>query len=92
MKRLVAITNGDLEYIDVEINPLDGEDMIPLKELDSSDVKNYRCPECKYSPLTDKEGYLVCKNCGTAYKIFDEFACCIIYKKYTHFKKIYLYN
>ena len=72
MKRLVAITNGDLKYIDVEINPLDGEDMIPLKELDSADVKNYRCPECEYSPLTDKEGYLVCKNCGTAYKIFDD--------------------
>ena len=71
MKRLVAITNGDLEYVNVEVNPNDGENLLPLKKLDSADVKNNRCPECKYSPLEEQEGYLICKNCGNAYKVFD---------------------
>ena len=30
------------------------------------------CPKCEYSPLEDQEGYKICKNCGTAYKIFND--------------------
>lgn len=71
MKRLVAITNGDLEYMDITVDPNKGEDLILLKTLDATQVKTNTCPECQYSPLDDREGYMVCKNCGSAYKIFD---------------------
>lgn len=71
MKRLVAITNGDLEYVDIDVIPNQGEDLIELKSFDSTDVKTNTCPECKYSPLVNKEGFKVCKNCGSAYKVFD---------------------
>jgi len=71
MKRLVAITNGDLEYMDISVDVTKGEDMILLKTLDSTNVKTGICPQCKYSPLDEQEGYKVCKNCGSAYKIFE---------------------
>jgi len=72
MKRLIAITNGDLEYVNIEVSPNNGEDLIRLKRFDSADVKTNTCPQCDYSPLDNQEGYKVCKNCGAAYKIFND--------------------
>jgi uncharacterized protein YbaR (Trm112 family) len=71
MKRLIAITNGDLKYEDIDVDISKAEDMTMLKTLDSTNVKTGICPQCTYSPLEKKEGYLICKNCGAAYKIFD---------------------
>lgn len=71
MKRLVAITNGELEYMDISVDTKEAEDMILLKALDATEVKTGTCPQCDYSPLDNQEGYLVCKNCGCAYKVFD---------------------
>jgi hypothetical protein len=72
-KRLIkAITNGELEDIKIEVTPQDGENMEKLKSLDSAEVRTGTCPKCEYSPLEDQEGYKICKNCGTAYKIFND--------------------
>lgn len=72
MKRLTAITNGDLEYTNVSVDVSRGEGLSLLKELDSAEVKTNTCPYCTYSPLENEEGLKVCKNCGSAYKIFND--------------------
>ena len=71
MKRLVAITNGDLKYKDLDVDVTNAEDMMLLKTLDSTNVKTGTCPQCTYSPLEKKDGYKICKNCGATYKIFN---------------------
>ena len=70
-RKLLAITNGALEDLQIDITPSKAEELIPLKTLDSAQVKSNKCPNCKYSPLDKMEGYHVCKNCGYAYKVFD---------------------
>lgn len=72
MKRLIAITNGELADDEITLTPMDGEEMIKLKTLDATQVKTNTCPQCQYSPLENQEGYKVCKNCGMAYKIFND--------------------
>jgi Zn finger protein HypA/HybF involved in hydrogenase expression len=72
-KRLIkmSITNGDLDDIQVELTPEDADNMIKLKKLDAADVRTGTCPECKYSPLSKKDGIIYCKNCGSAFKIMN---------------------
>lgn len=71
-KRLIkAITNGELADVNVDFNVNDAEHMIPLKSLDSADVKTDTCPECRYSPLSRKDGIKFCKSCGATFKIFN---------------------
>jgi hypothetical protein len=45
--------------------------MMELNELDGTDVKCYRCPNCKIKNLEDSNGFRICKRCGNVYKIFD---------------------
>lgn len=46
--------------------------MIPLNLLDSSEVKNDKCPTCKTSlHLTHSKGFRVCPYCGSLYKIWS---------------------
>jgi len=72
MKRLIAITNGDLEYDNINVDISNPQDMILLKSLDGAEVRTNTCPMCKYSPLIIHEGYKICKNCGGVYKNFKE--------------------
>ena len=74
MKRLKkAVQPGELDYVDVEINPNDAEKLIQLQELDAASVtgKN-KCPKCGYAPLQRQEGFIYCQNCGGAYKSFND--------------------
>ena len=72
MKRLVSISEGELEHVQVDIVPTQHSDMILLKSLDGGDVKNGRCPSCKYAPLDKQHGYYLCKNCHSLYKVYDD--------------------
>ena len=74
MKRLKkAVKPGELDYVKVEINPADAENMIQLTELDAAMVTGKgQCPKCGYAPLQHQEGFTYCQNCGSAYKPFDD--------------------
>ena len=75
MKRLKKISTmpGELEYVEVELEHNDAEDMIELSVLDSAQIKSERrCVECGYEPLKSQEGIIFCQKCGTAYKVFQD--------------------
>ncbi len=44
---------------------------IPLNELSQADVRQGRCPVCKYNHLERCNGYKICPRCNTKFKIID---------------------
>ena len=74
MRRLKKLSTmpGELDYVEVELEHSDAEDMIELKELDAAQVKTeLHCIECGYEPLKTQEGIIYCQKCGTSYKVFQ---------------------
>ena len=71
MKRL-AVTNGELDDVEVTLTPNDADGVVQLQQLDAADVRSGRCPSCTYSPLSRQDGILFCKSCGTSYKVIDD--------------------
>lgn len=79
MKRLIKLNETIQDYtlrnkssqsiIDKYIN--DNSVMRDLDELNTSDVKNNRCPKCSYEPLERVNGYKVCKSCESIYKLLN---------------------
>lgn len=45
--------------------------MIELNELNEAEVRHGRCPKCKGGQLVSKDGFKVCVECESIYKIFD---------------------
>jgi hypothetical protein len=43
---------------------------IILNQFDENDIKNDKCPICKYEPLVKKDGYKYCMGCNSTYKLF----------------------
>lgn len=72
MKRLIkkSTDNGSLTIKEpVELELMDN--MTQLNELSGADVRNDRCPLCKYNPLERDDGFKLCPNCGAIYKLID---------------------
>ena len=71
VKRL-AITNGELDDVEVTLTPNAVEETVELKQLDAANVRSSTCPQCKYSPLDKQDGLIFCKSCGSTYKVVDD--------------------
>lgn len=44
---------------------------IPLNEISQADVRQGRCPVCKFNHLDRISGYKICPRCNTKFKLFD---------------------
>lgn len=82
MKRLIKKSN-DIPKVDNNlINKLRSEvkediynqnqtNMLLLNELDEADVRHGKCPKCRHEQLVSKDGFKICVDCESIYKIFD---------------------
>ena len=45
---------------------------VPLNELSQADVRQGRCPVCKYNHLERYKGFKICPRCNSKFKLYDK--------------------
>lgn len=65
MKRLIKKSENS------KININEMGTMVQLNELDEADVRHDRCPFCKKEPLKRDDGFKICENCHSVFKVLD---------------------